>query len=490
MQLIECLKQQLILERRSYSPIDQSVIHYLSKGKRPSVSFGTNMLERKEGAGNLVRWRAFSKVCLAYNLDSIEFDELKSTWQELASCSLENHPLEQAYLHLCAHVLKISIGKPLTIRQHKSGRALSSLNDFLEEPALHAHLHAELAILWILVGQLVQDTELVQAGIQAASWQLHSLSQQQLPYRSFLSNHIDVNYSNLVLIQGVLFYGASLAAKDMEMASIANQHFDYLKNKQLAKNCSVEILFLLFLNIFNEQFPQKIIPSEPNLPRSYQPDQEAMVGLRSNEVSLVLHLMGSSASMGALKYEGLEIAAFGPQQGSLADGRLFGSVDSTCLKHPFVAKQSDKEVSLRGLVSLPKLSESSSEVSWEMTSGWLELDISFQQNYLQVQVNPLKVPGQTYFIFYVVADQCLIKAQKKVLYRSLEQFQGDICSVSFLNKKNAFNFDPLFSKGSMKIIPLEGGESFWGANYLIAYGLSDQESSYQWEISCLKMQDA
>ncbi len=77
----------------------------------------------------------------------------------------------------------------------------------------------------------------------------------------------------------------------------------------------------------------------------------------------------------------------------------------------------------------------------------------------------------------------MVGGEEKILPHSLNQYQGETAPITLIGKQSTLTIDSLDQKNQLKIIPLEGHRSFWGANYLIAYHLNNKYSTFKWKIS-------
>jgi len=88
------------------------------------------------------------------------------------------------------------------------------------------------------------------------------------------------------------------------------------------------------------------------------------------------------------------------------------------------------------------------------------------------------------FTFFVKADNCLVGGVQSVKPRSFSRYQGRVASIQMQGKLSSLSLEAHHKHGEMQVIPLGGGDNFWGADFLVAYILNPAESRYQWHI-CL-----
>ena len=90
------------------------------------------------------------------------------------------------------------------------------------------------------------------------------------------------------------------------------------------------------------------------------------------------------------------------------------------------------------------------------------------------------------FSFFVKALRCRVASQQEFLYpRTLERYEGEVQTVAFEGQDHVLELRSLSCKGTMQVIPLAGGNNFWGADFLVAYLLSAEQRQYQWHVGPL-----
>jgi len=72
-------------------------------------------------------------------------------------------------------------------------------------------------------------------------------------------------------------------------------------------------------------------------------------------------------------------------------------------------------------------------------------------------------------VFFLKGEEFYLGKEKKT-FELFEQYKGEALPISFGNDKKKFEIIPEFDT-TMHVIPLAGGDHYWGANYLLAYDL-------------------
>lgn len=484
-QLVEQICKLNLEIANGQTNLDQKVISHLLKKKINPLTLDLEIELNCDPLSELDNFRALFKASLVAFLEKCSSPTLKERWYDLASNRSADSQLAEAYLFLTAHLLGISHAETFHVHQLKNGIIpLSKKNywNLLKFPFVH--LHAELATILIIIGKLTQQPKLINHGYLAAKWHFNSLGSDFLPLRGFFSNYQFCNYPNLVIRQASFLYLAALAMEDPEMAYIAKTHFSYLLKQSESKLKEVPLDVLLLMRWVDQLFPQQLTPIEPSLPLKIECENLPIIGARSPEMDIITTLSGCNSSMGSLKLGDIEIVAFGPQVGELGDGMFFGSIAQKPSEKSFEVYEDDRHSCIKGLVGLPNNNSDMNHVKlWQQPGGWLEVKLLHQKRQLDINVKPIHPPNELYFVFYIIADQCLIKGQKKFLSNSLEQFQGPACNIAFLDKSKLITIEPSAECSEMKIIPLEGESSFLGANYLVAYPLKNNYRAFNWKVT-------
>jgi len=166
------------------------------------------------------------------------------------------------------------------------------------------------------------------------------------------------------------------------------------------------------------------------------PDYQLVKGA---ECTYVLTLNNNRAQAGTLRSGSIEIPSFGPHPFPLSNSHLFGIVD-TVAKDGWFCSSSSKET-------------------------WFQVSPMIDSFALQtIGADPEK---PMYFLFYVRASDCII-GERLFKPKSLLRFSGKTNYAQFhrgVDKLEISTDAPLL----VELIPLAGGESYWGASFLLAF---------------------
>lgn len=493
-QLIKYLCDSSKKERHLYPELDQRVLSYLLEKKVVEVQFDFHHIEHTTNfVDRLSAWRKLFQWTLLISFREIEEDykeKLKEFWYQLTSQnSLKSFQIEQAYTQLVAFLLDIPYTMSSTPFQLDSGFTpieSSSLWPLLTAPLLE--WQAELGTLWVLLGRFLDLPNYLESAQKLANWQIKSLDENYQTFKGFLASHHYSHYANTMLWQGVFFHAVALALQNSEMAYLAKQQFSSLlslNEEQLKGFSSAPLLILDWIEL---AFKEERTPVQPQLEPVIQDPDLALVGLRSKELNISISLLGANMGFGSLKSRDIEIPAFGPQMELLGESLLFGMIGQNPVgqsnKNRFQVDSDQRDFNIKGVVGLPKVHFDQDPLkTWRYPADWMETNIFFEENALNINLTPYSVHSKLFLVFYVIAKKCLINGEEKIFPHSLNQYQGEAFPVSFVGEESILILDSLNHKSQLKVIPLEGHQSFWGANYLIAYHLNNKYSTFKWKIS-------
>lgn len=170
-------------------------------------------------------------------------------------------------------------------------------------------------------------------------------------------------------------------------------------------------------------------------------ESDGTLGTRLDFGSLasIFVCQGKGVPLGAMKVGNIDVPAFGPQLHPLNDSKRFG-VD---LK---------QDASKWALVSAEK------EIWFEHSAIYSGFETRFFGITLQKAIS---------FVFHVKADSATISGQR-FFPKTLNRFSNEADTVAFERKGTLFSIKAT-SRCKVELIPLAGGEDFWGSDFLLAF---------------------
>jgi hypothetical protein len=388
--------------------------------------------------------------------------------KRLGQLLLQRYPsdlqLPAAYLVLLSHLLKFEPFPIQTQQMHSGAACLDALGLIkgaqLPEPAQLA----ELGSLWMILGVHLKNETLIYAGIKVALWQINTLDHRGLPHFSLWSPGATFHPAILAASNHLLFTLAYRLTSDPGFNQVAQiqKHYGWDPSTLAGK-----LLTLV---------PEKI--SAP-FRLSHKPFAEEMtVGLMkfaTPQWSMACSLSGWNSGVFSYHKNQVAIVNAGPQVTPLDDLEKFG-IDRTC------------SLSSRNF----------NEIIWEKTAfnfrlkgwtkvfahpSWMQVEATYtaQKLKLSCHLQEGKSADGLAMVFYARCDQLGIGGKETLRAGSLERYQGKSLPLELQSESEKIFIEPLPDL-EMQIIPVAGGEHFWGAHFLIAFPFAEEKNSFEFLI--------
>ncbi len=388
--------------------------------------------------------------------------------KRLGQLLLQRYPSEiqlpHAYLVLLTHLLKF---EPLPIAPQQMPNGATCLDTLGLSQGIQlpdTSQLAELGSLWMILGVHLKNETLLYAGIKVALWQIHTLDHRGLPHFSLWSRAATFHLSSLAAFNHLLFTLAYRLTSDVGF----NQAAQIQKHYGWNPSCLASKLLTLV--------PEKIAAP---LRLSHKPFAEEMtVGLMkfsSAQWSMACSLSGWNSGFFSYHRNHVAIVNCGPQTVPLDALEKFG-IDRAC--------------------SLT--TRSYNEMLWEKTAyhfrikgwtkafahpAWMQIEAHYEAQ--KVTLSCLLQEGHTVenlaLVFYARCDQLVIGGKTTLQAGSLERYQGKSLPLELRAENEKIFIEPL-PDHEMQIIPLAGGDHFWGAHFLIAFPFQEGKDFSQYLI--------
>lgn len=355
---------------------------------------------------------------------------------------------------------------------------------FPSEEIPHPLFRAELGTLWCLYGNLTGRSSFVEAAGRIAEWQKKTLDHNYVSLVGLLSPEGEASERTLLIGNYLLFNAVARSLRSSEMAFLAGKQlgrFSELAGEESLKvPCHAVILEACF-----DEMASPDVSGEYYLPSIFSDERLALAGSRSFESSAVSTLYGGRSGMGCYHYKDVKVINFGPQRLPLGDCSEFGLEGGANFlsEHLKTLTLGAGQYVLEGAARLPSHTRDTQSLGhlshggWmvcrqELNKGILSIDIKFQRLFEQNDLS---------FSFFVKCSQCIIGGDKVVMPRSLTRYSGAGAAIQLHGEKSILNLHAGQGHEDVQIIPLGGGDNFWGADFLIAYRLKDPDAAYSWK---------
>ncbi|MCH9613973.1 MAG: hypothetical protein SP1CHLAM54_09820 [Chlamydiia bacterium] len=112
---------------------------------------------------------------------------------------------------------------------------------------------------------------------------------------------------------------------------------------------------------------------------------------------------------------------------------------------------------------------------------WMEVVASTDKDKLKLSVKFLNFTdfSPISIAFFVRANKVVVNPFFEVYPSTLERYQGGCETISLSD--GALTLKAQF-EGEMQVIPLAGGPYFWGADFLVAYAIHEEMTSYDFDV--------
>jgi hypothetical protein len=390
--------------------------------------------------------------------DTEEVSSLKKRFGDLfAQGYPESLQLPRAYAALISHLLNL---EPLLVHpeQFPNGTALLETLGLCPSRDIPEPIElAQLGVLWMILGVRLKNEILQRAGVKIALWQVHLLDAQGDPHLSLWSRAQSFRPSLLSLWNYVLFtlaYRLSGQSGFQQLAEKAKGHaWD-------AKAFPVKLLAFV---------PSTLQPLQHHFRPFAEEITVGMMKFSNSEMSMMAHLSGWNSGLFSLHKKEVALVNAGPQVGSYDAIDRFGICRTWGIKErPFqdiVWEKSAYHCQLSG---------------WTQTVAlplWLELNARLQAGRatFEVGVQEKVIEEPLSMVLFLRSPKLIVGGKTSLERGSLARYEGRALPLELqaMQEKMLIHPDPSLT---MQVIPLASGDHFWGADFLVAFPLSETTS--------------
>lgn len=363
---------------------------------------------------------------------------------------------------------------------------------------------AEMGALWAVLGNATQNQELLSAAVKLAEWHLNTLDYHFAPFSGLLIQETDSSLISLVTSNYLLFHAVAVLANKPEMEYAAQKQLEQLEKILIMKSGRLQPYAVLLEHWIDCQ-KEKPQPVPFELPKMICDFSTYLVGYRSPINNLVCTNVGGKTGLGCLHFGDVHIVNYGPQHFPLGGCEGFGiecgannkdrdsyqkNIDHENSEIISISLSNNSEFHLRSCVRIvgkPPCKNSAALFRNAEHSGiWAEISQKFDEDAFHLSATFLGLKESEEmeslaFSFFIKAKHCEING-KKIKSCSLDRYQGAVRTINFHSDRNSVKIDSLRTDGEIQVIPLAGGDNFWGADFLIAYLLKSKLQTYHWQI--------
>lgn len=367
----------------------------------------------------------------------------------------------------------------------ESGAALIDLHEYCPWLSLpYTPHHFEFGIYLCMLALITKRSDLQEIVLRIAHWQLNTLDSNAKPLSGLFVREKEAKTLYSLCLSYLLFRSAALLTVETPFNAIAEVA---LKNIQAYLEHSKEKIDPLWILIEKWLDQHKVLSRAPlELPEHIYDPSTALVGYRSAAQHIVCTLHGGHTGLGEYRLGDIGIVNYGPQYLPLSECEGFGIEGNALSDHGMRRSMIEWRRSsfiLKGCTRLVDQPSSSSFGLGNFRGIWLDVVQEFKKPHLYLKTTFLGLDGweAVAFSFFIKASQC--KIQSQILKpKTLERYEGEGHTLLLEGKEAVLELRPLSFKGKMQVIPLAGGNNFWGADFLVAYFMLPDQRHYQWHV--------
>ena len=430
----------------------------------------------------LEQWRALLAVTLKLQSNGVltAFSSLLlNQWRHLRTVApWPEFQLILAYQAVIA-VLLDTPWKELEISQFPSGACSTDTSGYsLSGEVPQPVFHAELGSLLFLYAKITSSTHILAAALRLTEWQKNTLDHACVPFCGLFAKEGEISEKSLIIHNFLLFNAAGKTSE--EFKSIAQNLYQQIESQNLFD-------IPAYLVALSKVFP--LDAAEDNqaqslLLSSIEDTSIGLVGFRSPTFSGVSALFGRGSGMGCIHAGDVRIVCLGPQYMPLNDCRGFGiDGDGRLLKNYLKdVHTGDNQSVIKGTSRMVSASLKNDFFTSGASGIWIDVQQTWKDKEMKLEVMFREVLEREAlaFSFFVRAQICKMENGKIIKRRSLNRYLGPSTFIHFEGETSSLALISEEQHEEMHIIPLGGGDNFWGADFLVSCLLHPGSSHFKW----------
>ena len=354
----------------------------------------------------------------------------------LSQRNFESLQLESAYLAAISHFLGFSFPLP-SIHQLPNGLPLEEWAGHLHGRQVPRLLSAiELGILWALLGAVHQRDDYRAASLKIAHWLLNLLDGESrlmagiwMPPDDFSEQKLGASWDFL-----------------LQLASAMSGDVRFKRSRAAFTDPWIESLraYLLPKVEARAKFPLSPILEEMTV---------GMMSYHAKEWNGIFSLSGYGSGLGAIHRKSAKIVTIGPQKAPFDDFSTFG-----IFRRPPFKEMGWEKGGTGALLQ-----------GWTQAADmWMQMAAACgpEEVHLGVRCDVLK--ENFYMVFYVQGAALTVNGAKTLTKGELHCYRGPATEIVVQGDKEKIRIEPR-EETYVEIIPLAGGDFFYGSDFLIAF---------------------
>lgn len=343
--------------------------------------------------------------------------------------------------------------------------------------------HAHLGIIHALLAFFKPDSGCRATSKAIADWQTQLLDYDGLPTTLFQREGVATEV-HLLAAHYLLYRAVSQLHQCPRSAAISERALSKLS--EITRAGSIPAYLYVVEFFLDQQLPSPVPEAAMQLPEMIADTNALIAGFRTPRRAVICTTAGSRTGLGYIRNEDARILSYGPQVAPYTECQHYGIEAPADLSNAGI-QVGDAVFKLSRLL---KLSIEPALSGHPATFGMLpapfeyaEVQQEFANETLHIQYKPFSARAEDLaFVFFAQANHCLLADGTFIKRKSLERFDGQAQPIALQSSRGTLTLQPS-EPTRMQIIPLAGGEMFWGADYLIAFKTPDNGFTYRWKVT-------
>jgi hypothetical protein len=367
-------------------------------------------------------------------------------------------------------------GSSFQINQLPHGGILIETEGQLEELTFpRPQLTAELGVLALIHGFSMDDTDLLSAVLRFARFHMQMLDQKGKPFAGLWTGMKNFSYATSYAMNYLLFTTAAHLSPWPKFHLVAESQLAHLK--ELDEECLQKISpYLTLLALVMEKAVEgEAVPKVVD--RELEESDEESLGFstyQGSSLNIACTTSGSNSGVGAISKGHVRIVSMGPCYSPLGEPHTFGVHRSPPLRDTII-RRAKEEFEFNGWTRLVHPEKG------HLAKSWMELQVHGSKGRGRVTVRFSELVDDLHFAFFVESQKAIVNENFYLQPASLDRYSGESTDVIFKMGDHSLKLLPQLNVG-MQVIPLAGGDHYWGANFLVAFEMPKESTSVQWEI--------
>ncbi len=375
----------------------------------------------------------------------------------------------------------------------ESGAALIELDEYCPWLALpYTPYHFEFGVYLGMLALMMNRSDFKEIVIRIAQWQINLLGCDANPLPAIFVREGEGQSITRLCLSYLLFKIASIFIEESSFETYAASALKAIHCQVLESKKKIEALFVL-IELWLDHRPV-LSQAEMKLPEHIYDPSTALVGYRAKDQHVLCTLHGEHTGLGCFRYGDVEIVNFGPQYLPLADCNGFGIEGNALTDYGIrrsIIEWRPGSFILKGCTRMVDQPGCDGALMGNFRGIWLEVTQEFKKPHFYLKTSFLGLDGwdSVAISYFVKASRCRIASQI-LKPRTFDRYEGIGQTVALEGQEYTLELRLLASQGQMHVIPLAGDDSFWGADFLVAYLTAPQQRHYQWHIAPVKKESA